>query len=92
MSKFISQRVQGLFAELLDAVLNLSRITRAEMNYEQVNLSKMAEEIAARLQKRAPERNVEFVIEEGLVASGDRQLLRVVLEGATFYFVFSDGP
>jgi light-regulated signal transduction histidine kinase (bacteriophytochrome) len=40
----------------------------------------MAQEIASELQKSEPERRVEFVISEGLVANGDARLLRLVLE------------
>lgn len=66
--------------ELIDDLLRLSRITRAEMTVEDVDLSQMAREIVVRLQKMTPQREVHVVIEEGLVARGDRQLLRVLLE------------
>lgn len=66
--------------ELIDDLLNLSRITRAEMRHEDVDLSQMARENAARLRQAGPEREVKFVIEDGLVAHADRRLLRVALE------------
>ncbi len=66
--------------ELIDDLLRLSRITRAEMTVEDVDLSMMAREIVGRLQKMTPQREVAVVIEAGLVARGDRQLLRVLLE------------
>lgn len=67
-------------AQLIDDLLDLSRITRSEMRYERVDLSQTAREIAAQLRQRQPERRVEFVIDEGMVAKGDRRLLRVALE------------
>ncbi len=66
-------------AELIDDLINLSRMSRAEMQREAVNLSAIAHGIAVDLQEQQ-ERDVEFVIAEGLVTNGDKQLLRVVLE------------
>jgi len=65
---------------LIDGLLELSRVTRAEIRYETVDLSSLVEGIAEELKQSDPERRVEFVIEKGLVAEGDRQLLRVALE------------
>jgi two-component system sensor histidine kinase/response regulator len=67
-------------AELIDDMLNLSRMTRSEMRLEAVNLSTVAKTVAAELQRSQPDRRVEFVIAEGVVANGDSGLLRVVLE------------
>ncbi len=65
---------------LIDDILHLSRITRAEMNKEKVDLSAIAEIVAARLQETKPEdRQVEFGIQKGLTAIGDPHLLDVVL-------------
>jgi PAS domain S-box-containing protein len=66
--------------ELIDDLLKLSRVTRSEMHRMQVDLSALAREIAAQLDSMQPERNVEWAIAPGLVASGDTRLLRVVLE------------
>jgi PAS domain S-box-containing protein len=65
---------------LVDGLLDLSRVTRAEMRYEKVALSEMAEDLAGELEQSEPERRVKFVIEKGLVAEGDRRLLRLALE------------
>jgi PAS domain S-box-containing protein len=67
-------------SQLIDDLLNLSRITRAEMRYEKVNLSTLAEAIAAELQETQPDRQVEFIIGKDITAHGDSHLLRVVLE------------
>jgi signal transduction histidine kinase len=66
--------------QLIDDLLTLSRITRSELRYAPVDLSALAQAIAAELEQRDSERQVEFVIAEGLVADGDARLLRVVLE------------
>ncbi|HOV40001.1 MAG TPA: ATP-binding protein, partial [Spirochaetales bacterium] len=66
-------------AQLIDDLLKLSRITRAEMHYEQVDLTAMAKKISAELKEIEPDRAVDFVIGEGITAYGDASLLRVVL-------------
>jgi light-regulated signal transduction histidine kinase (bacteriophytochrome) len=57
-------------AELIDHLLNLSRVTRAEMYREPINLSKLANEVAQELQSREPERKVALKIAPGLEAVG----------------------
>jgi light-regulated signal transduction histidine kinase (bacteriophytochrome) len=66
--------------QLIHDLLQLSRVTRREMRYEMVDLSGLAERIAAGLRKSGPRRKVEFSIEPKLKASGDPRLLRVALE------------
>jgi PAS domain S-box-containing protein len=67
-------------AELIDDLLNLSRVTRAPMNLVPVNLSKLVETVAAELQQNHPERNVSFNIVPNRKAGGDPRLLQIVLE------------
>src|SRR5436853_1693292 len=77
------QRVRAAsqrMALLIDDLLKLARFSRAEMRTEVVDLSKIAGEIAAELQRSTPERQVEIAIAQGLEARGDARLLRVVLE------------
>lgn len=66
--------------ELIDSLLDLSRITRAELNHQQVNLSELAVQISQRLQQSAPQRRGEFVIAPNLWARGDQRLLEIALE------------
>ncbi len=66
--------------QLIDDLLNLSRVTRTDMKREQVDLSRIAARTAARLKESQQERQVEFIIAEGLVADGDERLLNIVLE------------
>lgn len=65
--------------DLIDDLLKLSRITRAEMQHEAVDLTEMAKAIAEKLRQREPERVVDLVIEEGLVVNGDRRLLKIMM-------------
>jgi PAS domain S-box-containing protein len=66
-------------AELIDALFMLSRLTRKEMHYETVDLSTLAQATLAELRQTQPKRQIEVVIEEGLVVKGDPELLRVVM-------------
>jgi len=65
---------------LIDALLDLSRVTRWEMIKEDVNLSLMAEEIIRELKEENPERKVEFIIKPDITVTGDKRLLRLVME------------
>ncbi len=67
-------------AHLIDDLLNLSRITRAELRREAVDLSALARAVAAELQRQEPDRRAALVVADGVVANGDPHLLRVVLE------------
>ena len=65
---------------LVDALLELSRMTRREIRREQVDLSAMAEGIVQELRKSQPERKVELVSADDLCVEGDAWLLRIALE------------
>jgi PAS domain S-box-containing protein len=65
--------------QLIDDLLNLSRVTRVEMTRELVDLSKIVHEVAEELRATAPERDAEFVVTEGLLAETDPRLIRIVL-------------
>lgn len=67
-------------AELIDDLLTLSRLTRAEMRRATVDLSGLARGIVADLRERDPDRRVDVRIEDGLVAEGDADLLRIALD------------
>ena len=65
---------------LIDGLLNMSRLSRTEMQRDVVDLSAIAHGIATALQKSAPERRVAFSIADHVIANGDERLLRAVLE------------
>lgn len=65
---------------LIDAILGLFRVTRTELRREAVDLSALAQTLATELTQSEPERDVEIVIEPDVRASGDPDLLRLVLQ------------
>lgn len=65
---------------LIDDLLTLSRVTRAEMHREPVDLSAIAQEVVEALQALEPERSVAVQVAPGLTGKGDANLLRLVLE------------
>jgi two-component system, NtrC family, sensor kinase len=77
------QRVRAAaqrMGELIEALLDLSRVSRAELSREEVNVSEVARIVADELQRKEPERRVDVAITPDVIASADRRLLRVVLE------------
>ena len=70
-----SQRMSGL----IDALLQLSRVTRSQMKAVNVNLSAIALDIVEELRLANPERVVEVIIAPDIRVQGDPQLLRIVL-------------
>jgi signal transduction histidine kinase/CHASE3 domain sensor protein len=66
--------------QLIDSLLQLSRITRAEIAREDVNISELAEDVARDLRAQNPERALSFSVQPGLVVNADPKLLRVALE------------
>ncbi|HEX7410450.1 MAG TPA: PAS domain S-box protein, partial [Candidatus Binatia bacterium] len=67
-------------AQLIEALLGLSRVTRAEMQQREVDLSALAQTVAAELRAADPSRAVEFIIAPGVRAHGDPGLLRAVVD------------
>jgi len=77
------RRVRGAaqkMAELIDDMLKLSRISRAELACEGVDLGALARSIADKLEAAEPGRRVAFDIAPGLAARGDRALITILLE------------
>ncbi|HQQ74214.1 MAG TPA: ATP-binding protein [Pseudomonadales bacterium] len=65
---------------LIDSLLHLSRVSRQDMITTSVDMIPMAHEIVDGLRSSDPSRHVEFICPETLIAHGDRDLLRIVLE------------
>jgi two-component system NtrC family sensor kinase len=66
--------------ELIDDLLQLSRVSRAGLVRRRVNLSEIATAVADELARREPERTVAVSIEQGLEAEADHRLMRVVFD------------
>jgi len=65
---------------LIDDLLDLSRVTRAGMKVQKVDLSALGRAVAAELKNSQPERRIECHIQEGLEAHADSNLMRIALE------------
>lgn len=66
-------------SRLTEDILKLSRITRAEMHKDKVNLSEIASSIASELKAAQPGRKGEFSIAPDLIVNGDKALLQILL-------------
>jgi len=67
-------------SQLIEGLLNLSRVTRTEVRGRETDLGALAAEIVAELRAGEPERQVECVIAGDAVVEGDPSLLRAVLQ------------
>ena len=65
---------------LIDDLLKLSRVTRADVNFEDIDLGALAREVADTLRAQEPDRQTEIEIANGLKARGDPRLLQIALE------------
>lgn len=77
------ERVRGgvqRMGQLIDALLQLSRITRAEIIREDFSMSGLAESVASDLEEQSRDRDISFDIELGLSAYADPRLTRIALE------------
>jgi PAS domain S-box-containing protein len=74
------RKATSRMAELIDALLKLSRIGRSGLGWADVDLSALAAEVGAALADAEPGRQVELRIQPGMRAHGDPALLRVLLE------------
>ncbi|MBW8758385.1 MAG: HAMP domain-containing protein [Burkholderiales bacterium] len=65
---------------LIDELLGLARVTRAELRIQQVDLSAMAEEILSGLARTEPDRRVRWEIDRQMRVRGDRELVAIALQ------------
>jgi light-regulated signal transduction histidine kinase (bacteriophytochrome) len=75
---FLRESAQQM-GRLIDDLLGLSRVGRAELNRSPVDLSALAQNVVAQLGKAEPDRQVEIAIADGIGAEGDAPLLRIAL-------------
>ncbi len=66
--------------ELIDDMLQLSRVGRVEVRLEEVDLSDLAWLVVEGLKKHEPDRNIDVQITDGLVTEVDPRLMRIALE------------
>lgn len=65
--------------QLIDDLLRLSRVTRVEIKHSEIDLSELAKLIMNRLMEENGQPPVELKIQEGLLESGDANLLEIML-------------
>lgn len=73
-------RAGSHMAELIDDILELSRITRRHMSVGRVDLSQCAGEYFERLRSEEPNRRLEYHVEKNVIVSGSRELLYAALK------------
>jgi two-component system, NtrC family, sensor kinase len=77
--RYVRESAQHM-ARLIDDLLALSRVTRAELDRAETDLSSIARGVAERLARASPDRQVELVVVDDLVANCDDRLLTVAFE------------
>lgn len=65
---------------IIDAMLNLSRTTLADLKLGEVDLSELARSIDAELREAEPGRRLVCEIASGMKVAGDKSLLRIALQ------------
>ncbi|MFI5398182.1 MAG: ATP-binding protein [Candidatus Binatia bacterium] len=71
-----TERTKQLIADLLQ----LSRVSRSEMQLQRVDMSQLARTVAVELQQALPTHPVTIVIADAVVATCDARLVRVLLD------------
>ena len=66
--------------ELIDDLLEFSRLNHADVRRDPVDLSALALSVGEELSRREPGRSVALQVEPALVAHADKRLLRIVLD------------
>jgi PAS domain S-box-containing protein len=74
------QSASARLAQLIDGLLDLSHLTRAELHPRTVDLGAEIARIAEDLQRAEPDRRVQFTIQRPVPAQADPTLIRTVLE------------
>jgi len=77
--RYVRESAQHM-ARLIDDLLALSRVTRAELDRVEIDLSSIARSVAERLARAAPDRQVELLVVDQLVANCDGRLMTIVFE------------
>jgi PAS domain S-box-containing protein len=78
----IERMCQGArqMARYIDDMLQLSRITRAQVHYNRVDISHLVRSLAHRLQEQFPQQKIDIVVQPGLSVVADRHLLNIALQ------------
>jgi two-component system, NtrC family, sensor kinase len=77
--RYVRESTQHM-ARLIDDLLALSRVTRGELDRAETDISALARLVVGRLRRSAPDRRIDVIVADGLIAHCDDRLLNVVLE------------
>jgi light-regulated signal transduction histidine kinase (bacteriophytochrome) len=66
--------------ELIDDLLLLSRVGRADLSRDRIDLSDIARGVSEELKRKDPDRDVKWCIEEPLLVEADSGLMRVAFD------------
>jgi light-regulated signal transduction histidine kinase (bacteriophytochrome) len=72
-------RAAGQMGLLIDDLLKLSRVTRADFCHETFDLSQVAHCLVKEMRENHPDQEVDCAIEEGVMVQGDRNLLKIAM-------------
>jgi PAS domain S-box-containing protein len=67
-------------SDLINDLLKLSRLSRAEIHFQNVNISEIAQSIMEELKNTQSERKAEFILSPGIIVKGDKSLLTIALQ------------
>jgi PAS domain S-box-containing protein len=77
---FRIQEASRHMGQLIEDLLHLSRVTRRELHFEQINLSVIAQDIAEDLMKQVQGQALEIKIMDSLFVMADSHLMHIALE------------
>jgi signal transduction histidine kinase len=83
MTRHRVRRIQAAaqrMADLVESLLILARASRGELRRQRFDLTATAQEVAADVQAREPDRKVRFTVHDGMTVDADLGLTRVILE------------
>jgi len=69
-----------IMGRLIDDLLMFSRQNRAEMNQRPLDMTALAKAIISRLQQQNPTLQADFIVQPGLTALGDNNLIEIALK------------
>ena len=67
-------------SNLIDDILELSRLSNREISIKKINLSMIANSVIANLKETDVNKNFEIYIEDDIFANGDSQLFKIIFE------------
>jgi DNA-binding LacI/PurR family transcriptional regulator/signal transduction histidine kinase len=74
------QRACKRMEQLIDGLLQLSRLARSEIRIKRIDISSIVESVVEEFKKIDPDRMVEFLITKNVYTQGDVDLLKIMLQ------------